>query len=358
MVKYFKVTLRTFPLQNSEVLWKEGIIPGKEIPIPGKGGVFTVSANSRIIIRKSTFRNNSAESGSLLYTIDNDLNSAYPNPIVISESLIEGSSGKNSIFEIFQSTVIVLNSKILSSKINIFQTISSQLYLYNVSVTNISCFDSELVCFISSKEAVITAFKVRLNDIHNKNIGAGLELYDSSVYFIHSYFTSIYSPTEGSLFFAVYSTILLMNNNFFKYFGTTIKVEDCYAYVLNCVFQNEKADTTLRYSTPEVYKGSVLLAIKAKFLFIFGTEFIKNDNAINGGALLVLKTLRRENLEEINLFIFDSVFSFNKAEFEGGAVRIEEEFGQLINNIFKKNNAAYGAAIYFYVEDLNCNLIK
>ena len=316
----------------------------------GKGGILALSENSSLIIMKSTFRNNAADSGSFLYSVENNLKFSDSNPIIIGDSTIENPIGNETVFEISHSFLILINIKILNSRINIFQLISSYLLLYNISLSNISWLKSGFACIITSENSFIFSYKLKVSEISLAL--PALDIHDSHLNMIQSEFSQIYCSEESSVIVSSGSYFFFMNNSFTRYPLPVFKLENCSAFFIRCTFyNNEKGYLGLFLTNEKFIGGSVLDVQNAELLFVSDSNFSLNKLAAHGGVIKIIGNLKAENSLGPKLFIFNCRFYNNSAKFEGGVIYIEEEFGEMINNIFEFNSATNGAAIYFYVKE-------
>ena len=242
----------------------------------------------------------------------------------------------------FSFTSFVISDCLFHDNINSpIYAVNSQMKLQNVLIYNAICFNLQLGCVISAKSnSSIFIDTVTVNNITAKNVNPSfIYLEDSQLNLSNSLTTQINSAGFGSCIFS-YGSVLNLNASDFI---------NCYP---NAIYSFESSllisHITVKNSS---FSFSALIASASFYLQINSSKFIENTKSSQGGALSI------ESKSVNIIFTVDSCsFVNNSAQKNGGALFIEDANVLINNSNFVNNEAQFGGAIYYKTNDYESTL--
>ena len=302
-----------------------------------KGGFFTIE-QSNLQDFGSLYINNTSEEGGIYYGVDN----------VFEINLFENcsfynNSGRMSLFSIINSKEILFINVNFENNINIlFFILSVNVTLLNSNVNNLNCISDVIAgcvafCFHQSSLKIINgSFK----NITHENLNNGIHLEDSELILNGAIFKTMRGFLDSPSFIsASFSIILILNSHFQDYGYNVINLISSH---LDLRFSKFVIDQENNFKSSNLH-GSIFCSF-CKTIFIDSCDFYGNYGALNGGAIQIYKN--DLFLEEEKYLIINSNFTNNSALEKGGAIYLIESSLSLFNCEFKDNNAKFGGAIY------------
>lgn len=287
----------------------------------------------------SNFIENSSEEGGVLYAMD-----GFNEPLIFEKCVFLNNSANSYLFLAYN-TKIILNATLLQENINnFFLLIFTNLTFINSSVDFHFCYSHESGCFIKAIEkSWIFINNSSLISIESRFINNFMDIENSFINIDDSFFSNIH--VGGSCILSLNSQIISYKSFFLDYDINCIYVDTGNLTIFETFFDNHA------FNSKEITKTSegTVICKNCISILISNSSFVNNTNAYNGGAIFITSLL--ENYQDY--LILNCNFLQNKVKKSGGAIYIYGSRVLIFNNSFIKNEAKYGASIYF---DSNQNI--
>ena len=287
-----------------------------------KGAVFKQTGN--VSVENSNFKNNSA----ILYGGALCINDAYA---TISSSIFKNNSA------------YLRGGAIFSSRSNISITKSS--FISNVLDAGGPAYGA-VFCAEDSDVLIkdCTFSKNKMNSFFRQAFGGAIYLIDGNVSVIECNFTDNFAMEYGG-------AVCLVNNNAnltgCNFIGNSVYLGS-YASSAGAIYTtggNITISQTL-FSNNAAENGASI-ALDETEVSIIGCSFLNNPGGSNGAAVFS---------NNVNLTIDDCNFFNNTCKYNGGAVYLRDGRISVINSVFSKSTAAYGA--FLRLENAQISIIN
>ena len=275
-----------------------------------------------------------ASYGSILYFIEN-----YQSTIVIDGCSFTNNTATYNLIDMTNSIATISNTKIQNNMNNLFNLVSSTLFLKELQINILTCITSLRGCILQIQQN--SNIHIQSSDFSNvisKIEEGNIYLESSSINIDKIEIKNTKTPKKGSCFSSYNSSLIILNSNFKDYDLNCINSFESNLTINNSMFDNsEKNYTSLKYSDyGSVYSSS------SKIIFIFNSSFIENSNVLDGSALYLIAT----PLDILNeVYIFNCIFSGNSAIGKGTIYIYNQNFSISYSN-FDNNKAQRGGGIF------------
>lgn len=306
-----------------------------------KGGVLSISERSSVIIIKTNFTNNFAESGGILQCYEN-----YGSNITIESSIFVNNSCDENLFILMNAKLYMFDCEFQLNKNIIFSLSKANLTLNHISIYDNTCANKIIGCLINSIDnSNILADDLILTNISNILEEGNIYLENSLAIFSQLFMNkSTTLKNIGCCIMSMQSKILLDFGYFANYDDNCIYAVNSFINITNSVFENRNSEVF--FTEKSGFKlGSVYCDVCFE-LFISNDSFFYNMRSSSGSCIYISDSLEEAN--ENIAWILNSSFMGNIASDKGGAIYIEDFNAIILNSSFKNNQASFGAAIYFF----------
>ena len=311
-----------------------------------RGGVFTVVERSSLNIINCTFRNNSAGSGGILISLEN-----YDSIMTIINSTFESNQGDDNLFNMLNTHLIADNCLFVNNINTIFSLTVSTLTLENVHIADHNCINQMIGCAISLTEnSSILSNNFFMISINNLNEEGNIYLESSKGVFTSTFFQNLTNlKSLGSCFDLQNSYLIVDNGSFSNYDYNCFFAINSTIIINNSIFDNN--DSIFTHKNDFSIKYGTVLCTSCRNLYAYNSFFSNNKASDYGGTFYIVSNTEDYNF---NMFLLNVSFIGNKVLQSGGVLYLKGVNGNIVNCLFKRNTANYGAGIYF---ESTCNKI-
>lgn len=222
------------------------------------------------------------------------------------------SKNNNKMGTIIESTITIINSKILEHSGNLFFCYySSRIRIDNSILIGIKGAIEENMYF---EESVLEIKNSFFKDVENKKI-------------------------TSSISSGVLSKYYITNATFLNYKFNCFSISKSVFFANFSLFNNSNYEKPANLKTAEfgtIFLDSCLIQINS-------THFIGNKNVLKGAGISILST----NKEFSNFILSSNYFYLNEVTLYGGSVYLEDSIGKISFCNFSENSGQYGGAVYY-----------
>lgn len=296
-----------------------------------KGGVFAIADEGVIYMYDSFINQSYSLQGGLIYAINNFFEKSYFTNVTFSfadgDVDIMSLSNTDLTFEscyflknsnkmgtIIESTITIINSKILEHSGNLFFCYYfSRIRIENSILIGVKGANEESMYF---EESVLEIKNSLFKDIENKK-------------------------TTSSISSGVLSKFYITNGTFLSYKFNCFSIKNSDFFANLSLFNNTNYEKQANLKPGEfgtIFLDSCLIQINS-------TLFIGNKNVMKGAGISIISS---PNNKEISNFLLSANYFYqNEVTLYGGSVYLEDNIGRISFCNFSDNSAQYGGAVYY-----------
>lgn len=273
------------------------------------------------------------------------LQANYFSLIIIINCSFSNNFALETLFELTDSDLHILNTTFFGNSNNLIYSISSNLFFKGISLKNHKCNIGSEGCIISMTENslsyIIDSIIINVSSA-NKN---SIVVVSSNSHMSNlSFFNTTSSLQLGSCFSGYNALIDVFNVDFYLFFGNAIYLEESSIEIINSKFyMNHNFDATK-------FKFGALVCIECIDLNIVNSLFLNNSFVYNGAAIYLSNIFPK--LFGSEKIIMNTSFVDNQVFGSGGGMYLHNQNITINNCSFYFNEAVYGAGIFSWFDGL------
>jgi predicted outer membrane repeat protein len=312
-----------------------------------------------LVVNHARFINNRANTGSILYAFDNFNDIPTMNAsLLFYNTEFRSNYALTGAFDLSDASLYIINCTVSDNTNNLINLVTSYLKVVNLKIINLKCFSLFPGCIArATSKSSVNIEGLIASEVDNIVEGGGIFLEESSLVFKGSVLNNVLAISlGGSCLISKSSVVTLLSNNFSSYNGNCLDLFQSNVTIESSRFVNTEFNKIFALQKDGIlYSEACILSESNPLISIKNSIFENNVHSNLGGAIRYRKNTNIDQIQVVTS-IENSNFSNNFATSGGGALYVEDVQLFIGNSIFQSNKASIGGAIFFYNEGIFINI--